>query len=218
MNLNKTLLRLFLSLSLTLFPLSFVRADTSNSKTALVVTVTRSLRIHEPKAVKGDMVPAEIVQIPSGQISYHNGPLMTSSPNIYFIWYGTWDLDGPESTPRILTEFITNLGGSPYARINTTYSNGSGQHPSGGLIYGGSFVDRYSHGTALSRADVEAVVNDSIMNAGLPLDPNGMYFVFGSADVTADGFCTEVCEFHDQFSVLGTDTLYAFVGNPERCP
>jgi hypothetical protein len=70
----------------------------------------------------------------------------------------------------------------------------------------------------LKRPDVEAVVSDNVTNFALPLDSNGIYLVFGSADVTVDGFCTDSCEFHNQVNILGTNVSYAFVGNPERCP
>jgi len=148
-------------------------------------------------------------------IQYHSGPIFTSTPNVYFIWYGNWT---GNSAVNILTDLITSLGGSPYFRINTTYTDLAGNRPSGGLIYGGSAPDQYSHGATLTEADVADVVTGAILSFALPLDSLGIYIVFGSADVSAIGFCTRLCQFHQEHDVLGTTVQYAFVGNPDRCP
>src|SRR6058998_1966977 len=55
-------------------------------------------------------------------------------------------------------------------------------------------------------------------SSALPLDPNGIYFVLGSADVSATGFCSGLCQFHDHTLVAGTSVKYAFIGNADRCP
>ena len=148
-------------------------------------------------------------------IEYQGGPLITRTPNVYLIWYGGW---ANNSARSILTEFITSLGGSPYYNINTTYYDGSGARPNNGLIYGGGADNLYSRGPSLNESDVQEVVSASILNAQLPLDPNGIYLVLTSADVSATGFCTDRCEFHDHMSILGTNVRYAFVGNADRCP
>ena len=50
-------------------------------------------------------------------ISYHGGPVMTSGPTVYFIWYGNWS--GNTAT-TILPYMIQNEGGSSYFNINTS--------------------------------------------------------------------------------------------------
>src|SRR5438034_3518528 len=45
-------------------------------------------------------------------ITYHGGPLMLGTPNIYFIWYGNWAADPTGVT--ILQHFVQFEGGSPY--------------------------------------------------------------------------------------------------------
>src|SRR5689334_4475971 len=47
-------------------------------------------------------------------ISYHGGPVMTGTVNAYYIWYGNWS---GNSATTILTDFIQNIGGSPYYNI-----------------------------------------------------------------------------------------------------
>ena len=75
-----------------------------------------------------------------------------------------------------------------------------------------------SHGTALSDAQIQAVVSSAI-SSGLPKDTNAVYFVLTSADVTAtSGFCTQYCGWHTHGTISGSDIKYSFVGNPDRCP
>ena len=156
-------------------------------------------------------------------ITYHNGPIMTGTADVYFVWYGCWDAtcgNNNPATQMILEDFVTNVGGSPYFQINAMYPNMFGQTPSGALLYGGSVADRYSHGTELTQADIAEVVSDQITNNGLPQDPGGIYVVLASADVgsIATGFCSTTLGHHGRGYALGVDFKYAFLGNPERCP
>ena len=59
----------------------------------------------------------------------------------------------------------------------------------------------------------------AITNGRLPKDPNGVYFVLTSSNVSENsGFCTRYCGWHTRATVGGTDIKYSFVGNPDRCP
>jgi hypothetical protein len=149
-------------------------------------------------------------------ISYHGGPVMLNTVNVYFIWYGNWS--GNTAT-TILTNLAQSIGGSPYEHINTTYYNGSNQHVSGLVHYAGNTTDNYSHGKSLSDAAIQAVVANAISTHALPLDNNAVYFVLTSSDVTASsGFCTQYCGWHTHGAISGSDIKYSFVGNPDRCP
>jgi hypothetical protein len=180
------------------------------------------------EAVQGELAPngrgfltrdANAGKKPGGGtsgIDYHGGPVMTGTVNIYYIWYGNWQ--GNTAT-SILTDFISNLGGSPYEMINSTYFDGSNNHVSGNLNYAGSTTDSYSQGTSLSDAQIQTVVSSAITSGRLIKDLNGIYFVLTSADVTAQsGFCNQYCGWHTHGSISGSDIKYAFVGNPDRCP
>jgi len=152
----------------------------------------------------------------SNGINYHGGPVMLRTVNVYYIWYGSWS--GNTAT-TILTNFISNLGGSPYEHINTTYYDGSSRHVAGAIHYAGAVNDSYSQGTTLSDAGVQAVVANAISSGALPNDTNGLYFVLTSADVNeSSGFCTQYCGWHNHATLSGSDIKYAFVGNPDRCP
>jgi hypothetical protein len=149
-------------------------------------------------------------------ISYHGGAVMTGPVNLHYIWYGNWTGNGAVG---ILTTFGKNLGGSPYYNINTTYTDGAGNHISNAINFAESTTDSYSHGTALSDFAIQGVVLDAISSGRLPLDPYGIYLVLTSADVTAtSGFCTQYCGWHTHTTSGTTHVKYAFVGDPTRCP
>lgn len=151
----------------------------------------------------------------SNGINYHGGPLILGTTNLYYIWYGNW---ANNSAVSILNNLATNIGGSPYFNINTTYYDGSNTKVSNDVKAAGTFYDDYSQGTSLSDNKVQAIVSNAISN-GLPLDSNGVYMVLTSADVNeTSGFCTQYCGWHTHSSLLGKDIKFAFVGNADRCP
>jgi hypothetical protein len=153
-------------------------------------------------------------------IEYHNGAVLTGTQIVYVIWYGDWSTN--LYSQLVLADFISNLGSTPYFQINQGYPNGSGQAPSGDLTFGGSALDAYSHGDALSEADVADVVANAILTGGLPLDPSGIYAVLTSPDVTVidtvTQFCKTCCNLHGHSIVAGSGFRYLFVGSPRRCP
>jgi hypothetical protein len=149
-------------------------------------------------------------------ISFHGGPVMTGTVNIYAIWYGNWS---GNSAVSIITDLLQNIGGTPYWNIGTTYYNGSNVHLSNATSYGGSTTDAYSKGTALTDTNIQQIVSAAITGGKLPLDSNGIYLVLTSADVNAtSGFCTQYCGWHTHGTISGVDVKYSFVGNPDRCP
>jgi hypothetical protein len=149
-------------------------------------------------------------------IKYHGGPVILGTVNVYYIWYGNWSSN---TATTILSDFASNIGGSPYFNINTTYFNASNTHVTNAVHLAGSTTDSYSQGTSLSDAAVQAVVSSAISTGRLPKDTNGVYFVLTSADVNeSSGFCTQYCGWHTHGTISGSDIKYSFVGNPDRCP
>jgi len=149
-------------------------------------------------------------------ITYHNGPVMLGTVNVYVIWYGNWT---GNSATTIITDFLSSIGGSPYYNINTTYYNGSGTRLANSVAFLSSTTDSYSQGSSLSDAQIQTVVASAITSGRLPKDANGVYFVLTSADVTASsGFCTQYCGWHTYATISGSAIKYSFVGNPDRCP
>jgi hypothetical protein len=148
-------------------------------------------------------------------INYHNGPVMLGTTNVYVVWYGNWP--ATSTTPAILTDLLSNIGGSPYFNINTTYYNAAKVKVTNSVHYSGSVTDAYSQGVNLSDAGVQAVVSKAIASGALPKDTNGVYFVLTSADVfETSGFLTQYCGWHSNGAIGGADIKYSFVGDPGR--
>jgi hypothetical protein len=161
----------------------------------------------------------------NSRILYHNGYVMTGPQDVYFIWYGCWDNNcgnyGDTASQYILTDFMSNVGATPYFQILTNYTNYAGQGPNDVAFFGGQAFDQYSRGLELTLSDLQGIVSDQITNFRLPEDPNGIYVVLASADVSspATGFCVASAQpYHGIVEVFGSDMMYAFVGNPTRCP
>jgi hypothetical protein len=147
-------------------------------------------------------------------INYHDGPVMESTHNVYFIWYGNWS--GQPAT-TIIPQFIRDINGSTYQSINNTYFDNS-RHVTSNVAMSTQVFDSYSQGTSLSDASVTNIVSRALSIPLLPTDPNGIYYVLTSADVNeTSGFCTVYCGFHNHATLQGTDIKYSFVGNLDRC-
>jgi len=148
----------------------------------------------------------------SNGISYHGGPVMVGTTNAYIIWYGNW---GTDTATTLLPTLLSNIGGSPYFNINTTYYNGSNTHVSNAVHYAGSTtMDTSVYGTSLSDSNIQQIVASAISN-GLTKDTNGLYFVLTSAGIAeTSGFLTQYCGWHTHGTISGSDIKYSFVGNP----
>ena len=148
----------------------------------------------------------------SNGISYHGGPVFTTAVNVYLIWYGNWSGD---TATTILPKLVTGLSGSPYYKINTTYYDGANRHVPNAVTLAGQTTDAYSQGhTNLSDTGINTVVTNAISSGALPKDPNGLYLVLTSTDVTKSGFLTSYCGWHTNATIAGADIKYAFVGDP----
>lgn len=146
-------------------------------------------------------------------INYNNGPVMTASTgvNAYVIWYGTWTT----TQKSIVSDFFSNVGGSPYYNINTTYFDKSGAKIANKVTLAGQTDDAYSVGSSnLSDANILTITSNAINNGKLAKDTNGVYFVLTSSDVTKSGFLTSYCGWHTYASIGGSNIKYSFVGNP----
>jgi Phosphate-induced protein 1 conserved region len=162
-------------------------------------------------------------------IDYHGGPVMNAphGTNVYFIWYGNWSND---TTPAILTYFIKHLGGTAYFNITSSYYDynpGGEKDPVVNRVnYGGSITDNYSLGSSLTDNDVGNIVGFAIGDGApvgyprLPVDPNGLYLVLTSADVTEQEFCVNFCAWHG-YGIdpnTGLDIKVGHIGNSNQCP
>src|SRR5215510_3097385 len=161
----------------------------------------------------------------NSRILYHDGLVLVGTTDVYVIWYGCWDNNcgtaGDSTARSIVIDFLCNIGGTPYLSLLRGYPNASGQIPSGALFFGHEIVDAYSHGTELKVSDIQDILSSAITNRALPQDPNGIYILISSADVSSpeSGLCDPLAQPHHGIGeALGSDFRYAFVGNPMRCP
>jgi hypothetical protein len=178
---------------------------------------------HGKSGVTSQAVPSGGAVVQGNGINYHGGPVLKASPvPIYIIWYGNWT-SGPHAsdsatTVNLIESFLSSssLGGSTYEAINTTYGDNSG-NVSGHLNFTKAVFDSYSRGTRFSDSGLQAIVNSHV-GKDLPVDPNGVYLVLTSSDVSeSSGFCSRYCGFHTHATLSGADIKYAFVGNVDRC-
>jgi len=161
-------------------------------------------------------------------LAYNGGPIMddANGVNVYFIWYGDWSHD--QLAQKVLINFITHIGGSPYFNINTTYYSLESGPSSTKLIkdrvvnavhYMGSATDKYSQGANLSDYQVYLAVANAITSGALPADQNGVYFLLTSGDVYEAEFGNNFCAWHDSTQdagvppVDGVDVKFSWVPN-----
>src|SRR5215472_14019750 len=177
---------------------------------------------HNQEAARETMpqaAPAGKAVVTGNGINYHGGPVLKGNPvPIYVIWYGNWNGTGSNTstTVNLIETFLNSLGNTGYEKINTTYGDTTG-NVTGNLHLGGAIFDTGSQGTRLNNNRLSAIVSRSFSN-GLPTDPNGVYVVLTSSNVSERGFCSSFCGFHTRQTLNGADIKWAFVGNPDRCP
>lgn len=148
-------------------------------------------------------------------VRYHGGPVLRGTVGVYFIWYGSWPQSGAR---QLLPELVRSLSGSGYLRLQSGFHDPTAGSAASELALRGSTSDHYSQGDALSDASVANAVSRAIISGELPLDPEALYFVLGSADVReTSGFCSSYCGFHEHFRLFGETVRFAFVGNAEGC-
>jgi hypothetical protein len=159
---------------------------------------------------------AASAQASPAPITYHGGPIMLGTPNVYVIWYGGWAWN---TSTTIIPAFLQSLSGSGYYTINTSYTNGSGNRVDNRIQLAGQTTDAYTRGNALTDYDVALVISNAVTTKKLPKDANGIYVVLSSADVNeTSGMCTRYCGWHSYATSSATQLKIAYIGNPDRCP
>jgi hypothetical protein len=190
------------------------------TRLAIALSLALSVLAGPASAQNGNSPASSGATRTDSRILYHNGPVLLGTQNIYLIWYGNWANRSDDQI--LLADFVSNLGWSPYFRINSGYPDASGQTPTSALFLAGADADAYSHGATLTEADVADVVAQRVLNSGLPFDPSAIYVVLTSPDIAlVDGatqFCLTCCDLHGESEVLGAKFRYVFVGHPARCP
>ena len=177
-------------------------------------------------ALMATSIAAQNTKLTSKMV-YHNGPVLTGTKPIYLIWYGCWGTEycgssGDNQTIEMMITFLINLGGSPYAQINSTYTDASGQPAASQFAVGGTVNDySYSRGVDLTKLDMTSIISDQINSFRLPQDPDGIYVILSSADIASNEteFCKPGAPPHHAIGIVnGALVNYIFLGHPRRCP
>eukprot|EP01041_Mallomonas_annulata_P007590 gene7590-15551_t len=150
---------------------------------------------------------------------------MLGQINVYVIWYGDWSgakgTGSDAGTQTIITDFISNLGGSSWWNIGTSYTKGSGARCSNLLKYVGS-ISVPGSGPISFSLNLDIIV-DSLISGKLPYDTSGIYLIIPSQDITDPGNfgaagCTSSCGYHTATGMAKGNMKWAFITNPYSCP
>lgn len=169
---------------------------------------------------------------------YHGGSVMSGTPNVYYIWYGDWNVSNPGAKP-VLEQLISDLNGSSYYTINTSYNVTGAPSISNSVNFGKSIDVGYANNVTIRNRkslllrDISAIVSkaiDQTASSHLPIDENGLYVLLTSKNVTVSdsnalggSFCNNFCGFHTYGTITYANSTtknikYAFVGDTEACP
>lgn len=163
-----------------------------------------------PRNVKGESGGAVVT---GNGISYHNGPVMHGTVNIYYIWYGEWSSLDPKAD-TILTNWGNSIGGSPYENINATYGDTTGNVSGAIALAGSTQMPSTTFGTSLSDSSIFSIVSRALSTGALPTDSNGVYFVLTAPYIAeTSGFLSQYCGWHTSGNINGANIKYAFVGD-----
>ncbi|XP_059434693.1 protein EXORDIUM-like 5 [Corylus avellana] len=163
-------------------------------------------------------------------LRYHMGPVLSSSPvNIYLVWYGLWNKPQKQLIKNFLLSLSPSTPPTPSPSVSdwwrtiSLYNDQTGANVSRKVLIAGEYSDlKHSHGTQLTRLDIQQVIATAVKSAPFPVDHrNGIYLVLTSQDVVVQDFCRAVCGFHYFTfpSMVGYTIPYAWIGNSaKQCP
>ena len=163
---------------------------------------------------------------------YNGGPVMSGPNNVYFIWYGNW---GSNTATAILPQFITDLSGSSYMNILSSYDSTTGAYPafSNQIGYGGSYFISDTQNTAIYNGvgtslngtpgattsnSIAQIVSDAL-NAGAfagASAANSIFDVLTYSTVAVSGFQSAFCGWHysNNRGGISLGTQYGLIGDP----
>ena len=157
-----------------------------------------------PGSANGTASDGRVGAAATAQIVYHGGPVMGTSAGVrvFCIYYGAWT---DTAAKTILTDFLNNLGGSPWYNIMTTYTDNTGARVSSSVTLAGTTTMPVGYisgvGTNLADAHVFTIVSKVLAEGRFgAADTNAVYFVLTSPEVTqtsaSGAFCTNYCGWH----------------------
>ncbi len=159
---------------------------------------------------------------------YNNGPVMAGPNTVYYIWYGNW---GSDTATTTLPNLISNLSGSAYMNILSSYNSPTNAYPafSNKVTYGGSYFTSSTQNTSvynLYTSSIDGTTNAQIQNIVLTALSDGaftgynannsIFDVLTAPSITVTGFGSTFCGWHSSSGWRGGSlgTQYGFIGDP----
>jgi len=167
----------------------------------------------------------------SPNISYHGGPIVVT-PSVHIIFYGAWGTGVDNGGKQIITDFITNLGGSPWMSVIAGSTHYPAYSDDTGATVTGRFGTLYNQDVGLNpnlrspynlgSGDVWTIVSYYVTHYRRSVyDSNALYVVLSSSTVNQtnggphNGFCTAYCGWHSYQQLTNNQIIkFAWIGNP----
>jgi hypothetical protein len=184
------------------------RAKTSKDRPPELYRPIRIVPLHPGK------VRAAAPQVPP-QLTYRNGPLLTSVQVFTLFWGATWN-DAPQSAllPKV-NEFFDFILSSQLLDQLSEYSV-PGKTISHGLLVGTLTLTTPPPGKTVDDSAIQKLIQQDISAGTLPASTlNTLYFLFLPPGVTVtqggSASCKVFCGYHD---AIGNDIFYAVMPYP----
>jgi len=149
-------------------------------------------------------------------ISYHGGPVLQANTNVAAVYWAGSPIftGGPDvgttgsgaNDGSLVGYFLSNLGGSSYFNINSSYTDGSGRH----IVNSVHYTQFWANGTNaptgtknVTDADMVAMLQSGFDFGKLTYDASTLYAIFTSGQVNlGGGFGTQYCAYHTHGTVV----------------
>lgn len=160
-------------------------------------------------------------------IYYHGGPVLQTATSVVAVYWAASPIysGGPSAGSTgtgsgdgsLVGYFLSNLGGSPYFNINTTYTDGSGNHIANIVTYAHYWANNTNvpaNGQNVTDAEMVAMLQSGFDSGTLTYDASTLYAIFTAGTVNlGGGFGTQYCAYHTHGTVtingLSKTVLYA---------
>jgi len=165
-------------------------------------------------------------------ISYHGGPVLQAATNVVAVYWGaspvyfggpnpgTYNTSSNSGDNSLVGTFLSNLGGSAYFNINTTYKDGFGQAIKNVVNYTGYWANGTgvpSNGQNVSDAAMISMLQSGFNSGALTYKAGTLYLIFTAGSVNlGGGFGTQSCAYHTHgtVSVNGTTRTVLYAAMP----
>ena len=148
-------------------------------------------------------------------IYYHGGPVLLAATNVVAVYWSNSTIYNGGPTPgttgsgsqdgSLVGYFLRNLGGSSYFNINSTYTDGAGNHIANVVNYNGYWANNTNAPTgsqSVSDAAMISMLQSGFSSGALTYDPSTLYAIFTSGTVNlGGGFGTQYCAYHTHGTV-----------------